>query len=314
MGASITINKTADVPGTTFDRCLSFTFRQERYACSATFTGTFAVDGPVGEIRAIEAAIEGHTVLRGFVDRTEEKCAGGERLLTVHARSTAALLGDNFLKPGMYLTVSLDTLVTQLIRLEGVTCQSAPTTLNYIYVSDGRSMWDMIALLCIRLYGVCPYVAQGNVVRYSTGGAFRTVRPERVLSTAFRCDNTRLVSDIHMQDTEGTYDVYQAHSDYPVERGILRHQQAALDMSWLADLQTGLRYRLGYAQRAARVYEAAYTGYTGEDLYDRLSIPEAGTAFSGAGGKIAALTVTGGSGGIVTTASVYDDVYGGLNE
>lgn len=323
MGARITLNKT----GITLDRCLRFVFRQDRYRCFGTFDGSFLVGKEdIGEIFSIEAAINGKTVLRGFVDQSALTQSSEGRILTVKARSTAALLGDNYLKPGMYPTVSLDKLVTQLIRIDGITCQSSPTPLNYIYVKDNASMWDMITVLCLRQYGRYPYVAQGNVVRYTTGGGYQVVRPSRILSMTSRCDNTKLISDLHMQDSEGNYDVYQTHSDYPLQRGILRHKQIGLDMCWLADINEGLAYHLGYAQRGAKAYDVIYPGYTGEDLYDRIAVDTA-TAVDGAStvesmgvpaalamGKICALTVRGDETGIVTAATVYEDMYSGLTE
>lgn len=311
MTAFVTLNRTDSSPGVTLRKCLSFTYTQERYSCASVFKGRFLVEGEVGDILRVEAGMDGRTLLRGFPARAAYTKSDGRCELEIEAVSYAALLDENYIQPGMYPRVSLNSLIFELIRLEDVTCQESASTINYISVTDHTSMWDSIGILCLRQFGVLPYVAHGNVVRFSTEGGYRVIAPTRILETSFSLNTTRLVSDIHMQDAQGNYGVHQLHSEYPLERGILRHKQIAYDKAWLADTELGLRQRMGFTQRAAKAYSVTYLGYSGEGLYDRIHVEDSYPAL--APGKIAAMTVQGDHDGVRTRVSVYEDMFANLN-
>lgn len=310
MNVSVTLTDTSGALRT-LSTCTDFRFSAERYSPASLFYGRFAIDSAPVDIAAVSVSIGGVCVQTGFLDSITCEQTPRGLFCRLYSRPFAALLEQNHIKPGMYTAMTMEKIRNTLVLFSGVSVQPSTKSLNYIVVKDNGNAWDCFVQLCLRLWGVMPYMTPGNLVRYTLHGnpILVTLTPAQLLRASVDCTNETLISDIHMRDLEGNYDVYTAHSDFPCARGITRHRHIGWDQAWLADIPAGLTHRLRYAARGRKAYTLTYAGYHGEQIYDRVSLTGPAAGFTLSGRKISAVEVRGNARSVTTTLRCYEDDY-----
>ena len=315
MSAVATIK---DFSGNTyvFDKCVGFSFFTQRYSPSSEFYGKFYASEIVTDIASVTIAINGVIVQRGFIcSATYERNSKG-LFFVLRSRPFSALLEQNHVKPAMYTSMTMSKIHSNLVEFSGVSVEASSTAINYIVVKDNATVWDCYVQLCLKLWGVLPYVTAQNQVRFSLHTPYvEVVLPSsKVVSTAKGVNVEDVISNVHMRDTNGEYDVYCASSSAISNYGITRRRHIGWDQAWLASVQTGLKHRLDYSARGIKASYVTYLGYSGEQVYDRVKMSEAIGDFRLDDAKISSVKIIGNSSGIRTTLCCYDDYYMGVTK
>ncbi|MBZ4671149.1 MAG: hypothetical protein PWQ76_534 [Clostridiales bacterium] len=293
-----------------FTHCLSLKYEKERYTPYSSFSGTFMLDLPIGEVFDAELYINGNFIHKGIVDtlQTEEK--SGFKTLKITSRSHTSMMGQNEVTPGVLTNVSLVNLMSNYIAIPNVYFENLTATSNYIYIKEHSSLWEAVTNLCLKQYGTYPYVANVNTVRFTVPSNPKTVTLSRdngnILSCGSFWDYTKAISHIHMANTEGTYNTFNQTDSLVTARNIIRHKHIAFDRQWLENPSKSLEYRLNFGVRGYRQKFVEYLGYNGEDLNDILNFEDIQNK------KISRIQIEGGENGIKTRLSCYFDRYNNL--
>lgn len=117
---------------------------------------------------------------------------------------------------------------------------------------------------------------------------------------------TQMLSDFHMEDTNGTYNTYNLNNNYASRRHLIRHKHFELDQQYYSNPSEALVFRNNYAQRQAYATHCEYFGYNGEDINDK---------FSMIGGNpmvdvnISKVQIKGTGNSVITTITTYYDPF-----
>lgn len=293
----------------TFGNCVAFSYEKEYYTPYSTLKASFLLENEVlGAVIDVELAVNGTTVHKGIIDTLSVSESPDRRILTLNSRSHTSMLGQNELVPGLLSNPrpSLNVLLDNFIRIPSVFHENLVTTSDYIYVKEHTSMWEAVCNLCLKQVNRYPYIANVNTVRFNFHTPKQVVlsrSDNNIVSAKTLLDYTKLISDIHMKDTNDTYNTYNI-SDAPVRSlSIVRHKHVAFDKQWLSNPVQGLGYRVNFAMRGYKTSEVSYLGYHGEDINDKVS-------FEGMQNRyISKVNITGSSKGIVTKLTCYFDRY-----
>lgn len=229
---------------------------------------------------------------------------------TVNSRGFSAELLTNQPVPGMNLNVNLDTLFSNNIALPNVSHEQNTATVNYVYVKKNGSIWDALNAYGLKAYENLPYLRGANEIRLTAPTSAQTLDYSslNVESYGYETDHTRMISHVHMADTEGSYDQYNGANSIAATRAIIRHKQIDFDMQWTSNPQKAVTSRLDFSNRAYLAKTLAYCGYSGEDLLDRVHSDSADFAL--ANESISRLRVfTDNAGCIHTKLWMYHDSY-----
>jgi hypothetical protein len=129
-----------------------------------------------------------------------------------------------------------------------------------------------------------------------------------VISSGVGMDTTKIVSDIHMQDINGSYSVYNLNNPIANNLNIVRHKQIDLDRQYLSNPQDALTHKVNFSMRGYYFVYATYNGYQGEDICDYVNFYN---YFSHS--RISKLEIDGNNGNIVTKVYAYTDNYVSYN-
>jgi hypothetical protein len=202
-------------------------------------------------------------------------------------------------------SVSLNTLVDSFITIPEISHQDDDTVVNYIYVKSSSSLWDAIVNLTHKVNEGHPYVCNNTVMISKKENPFTlTLTKDMVISSGAGVDTTKIVSDIHMQDINGTYSVYNLSNKVASNLNIVRHKQIDLDKQYLSNPQDALTHKINFSMRGYHFAYATYNGYQGEDICDYVTIfdyfPKS---------RVSKLEIDGNNGNIVTKVYAYTDNY-----
>ncbi len=289
------------------NRCTSLSYEKECYTPYSSFRGSFLTEADIGEIIDAELIINGTAVHKGIIDSADIRELPSHKELIISSRSHTSMLGQNELVPGLISNASLNSLMTDYIQLPNVYHENISDTVNYIYVKEHASLWEALCNLCLKQYGTYPYIAGLNTIRYTLPANPKTVALSRdnanITAVGASYDYTKMTSDIHMKDTQGTYNTFNKNDTCASGRNIIRHRHIAFDRQWLDNPVSGLGYKLNFAMRGFKSSYVSYLGYSGEDLNDIVS-------FEGIQNKrISRINIQGGDKGLATKLTCYFDRY-----
>lgn len=287
--------------------CIGFTYSKEYYTPYTFLKGSFVVPEIPAEITDVEFSVNGVLIHKGIIDYCKAEKNHMGNILTVNSRSYTSMLGQNQLVPGLMTQISLNKLLDENLSLPNIYHEDCPAVSNYIYVKENASLWEAVTNLCLKQNGRYPYIAHVNRIMFSLPASPETVilaeGDGRVISHGRTADYSKAVSDIHMRDTEGTYNTFN-YSDEELHRlGIVRHKHISFDRQWLDEPIKALRYRVNFSARGMGSRYAFYKGYGGEDLNDLMAFGNEAPR------RISRIDIKGTKAGIVTRLACYKDKY-----
>ena len=293
----------------TLDKCISFSIDKERYTPYTTFKGSFIIPQYYNEIISIKFFIDSVDVHYGSVDMAKMTFKDGYYLLDINSRSYTLALGLNQPKPGINSNVSLRSILVSNVALKNVTYQLSTKTINYVYLTDNSTLWDAVVAYSLKAYGTYPFIYKTNEVRVTapTNITSREYYDNNLLEVYNGSTLSNLISDIHMQDSEGNYETYNLSDNYASLRDIVRHKQIPLDMQWLADTNMALTSRINFAKRGTKFNGLKVLGYSGEELFDKFTCDFENSYYTNC--AIHKLNISGSNNVIYTTMYHYTDAY-----
>lgn len=302
MDLKIILRDTSDA-NYEFTRCVSCYFAKDVYTPYTYFEGTFMTDRTdLLNIREVLFYIDGSNIHHGLVDTVDFCTMQNCNYVKVKSKGFTSLLCQNQPEPGMKPSSDLATVMSEF-TIPHVTYEST-STMNYIYVKEGSTLWDAAANFNFRLNGMYPYIEGTNRVRVTLKTPGTLTIPEKdIIKSGVLYDYTKIISHLHMKDVDGTYGAFSGQNPHAIEREIIRHKQIPLDMQYLNDPGTGLLFKLNFSLRGCRCAYIQYDGYNGEDLNDTLSYR------SLADQRIKKIEISGGNGMVKTLLGVYYDAF-----
>lgn len=291
------------------DKCIYFSVDKERYTPYTTFKGSFILPQYYEEIISIKFIIDGIDVHYGSVDMAKMVFKKGYYRLDIKSRSYTLALGINQPKPGINSNVSLRSILVSNVALKNVTYQLSTKTINYVYLTDNSTLWDAVVAYSLKTYGTYPFIYKTNEVRVTapTNITSRDYFDNNLIEVYNGSTLSNLISDIHMQDSEGNYETYNLSDNYASLRDIVRHKQIPLDMQWLADTNMALTSRINFAKRGTKYNGIKVLGYLGEELFDKFTYDIEN--MNKADCVIHKLNISGSNNVIYTTMYQYTDAY-----
>ena len=300
--------KIRNTDGTEFteNALLSFSFRKDAYLPYTMLSGRVVSDEKLfANAAEIFLYIGGVSVHHGLIDSLTAETSSGICITSFISRGFTSLLCQNQIEPGIKSGVSINSLMDSFYVLPYVTHENNSDTSSYIYVKNNSSMWDGVVNLSYKLCGTYPFIRGENCVRITpvTQPSSFSYTGQQLLSTGSGIIGRRLISHFHMADIQGQYGTYELADNDVIAQKIVRHKFFELDMEFLRDPQQALVFRDKFACRGWKRLFCTYSGYNGEDLSDVVSFPGVVSE------RIAGVSITGNSSGIVTKLSVYRDKF-----
>lgn len=293
-------------------KVLSFRFEKDAYTpytrLSAVFSTESTVFTPVGlpwEYKNIAFYVDSKDVHYGVIDSLKIIRENGMEKGIVQSRGFTSLLLDNQMKPGLYMNVSIDSLMKDYYTLPSTISHEESGDKNYIFIKNGSSMWDALVSLSYKIHGTYPYIREANKVMMTAKTPEKNLvfDDDMLLNHGSEMKTTRLVSHFHMADIDDTYNKYSYSNQEVIDKQIVRHRYFDLDRRFLYSPEQALLFRNALAMRGWKRKFCTYNGYKREDLYDTVSFGDVQN------GIIKSILITGDRNGVQTELSVYEDVF-----
>ena len=285
---------------------LSFSFRKDAYLPYTKLSAAFTADiSDTDEYAEAKLYVGGKLIHHGSIETLDLRTSGGVQKIYLTSSGFTAQLCKNQIEPGLKMSVSLNSLMDSFCTLPYVEHENNSDTGNYIYVKQNTAMWDAVASLSYKLRGSYPYIRGTNTVMitpYSTPEDF-SFTESNCLFSGISADRRKIGSNYHMADINGEYGHYDLVDSDTLSYKLVRHIYSELDMRFLYSPQQALEYRDKLDCRAMKSRYIVYSGYNGEDLWDKLYIGGQLT------GRIAFVEINGSSKGIITRTGVYMDKF-----
>ncbi|MGN0605670.1 MAG: hypothetical protein ACI4JM_04020 [Oscillospiraceae bacterium] len=298
MNNSVTISLTdTDSIQHTYTDILSLTIKKERFTPYSYAAAFFISSDEHIQYKDISISVNGFTAHYGLIDSVHCRKNSHNTITSVISKSFTSLLLQNQLVPGMMYDISLNSLMDSFITIPHISHEDNSDIQNYIFIKENSSLWEAVANISYKISGIYPYIRQNNMVCISDNPSSVQfpINSDKILESGFKLDYSKIVSDYHMQDIEGNYDVYQLNIQQAYDLDIIRHRQIPLDRQYLNNPSQSMQNKLEFSMRGYSSHYYEYIGYSGEDIYD----------LSAYGEKIDAVTIKGGSDGIRTTITTY---------
>lgn len=251
-----------------------FRYVKELYTPYVIFEGKCITDQLIDAsgIKRIEFCYWNNMIYRGLVDSIDVCRKDGQYIISVKSKSFTSLLCQNQPEPGLMAAADLSGVIETYPDIPYVTCENSSVE-NYIFIKDGSSIWDAVCNLGYKQTGMHPYIEASDIVRI-TKRAYRNwnfYRQNTVIASGTSYDFTHLISHIHMQDINDSYDVYSQSAPEALSRDIIRHKQIPLDRQFLNNPYSALDYKLKFGARGLKCNYITYIGFDVEDLFDKFS-------------------------------------------
>lgn len=288
------------------EKILSFSFKKDVYTPYTTLTVRAAADSASFLTASeIKFYVKGTLVHHGLIDRLTAETSGGSKILKLISRGFTSLLCQNQIEPGLKTGVSVNNLMDSFYTFPHVTHEDNSDQSSYIYVKNNTSMWESVVSLSYKHCGTYPYIRGTNCVRITpiADPTAYVYENEELISIGEVLYTQRLTSHFHMSDMNGEFGEFELIDPDVTGLGIVRHKFFELDKRFLNEPQDAVAFRDKYDTRAFKQRFCIYSGYNGEDLSDVVS-------FTGVNAeRVAAVEITGSSGGVTTKVSVYYDKF-----
>lgn len=257
--------------GTTLeiDKVVTFRCAKERYTPYSTLTVTAETECADAAIVKVDFYVEGKLVHSGIMDLLSVAKSEGRSLLKITSRGFSSMLAQNEIQPGTLTVMSLNKLMSQYMTIPNVTWQNSSETVRYIYVKEHDSQWTAVTCLGLTLHETYPYIGAVNEIRLTPADNPLVVTPQKIFEEGIRGDYSRMVSNYHMKDVNGSY-TYHYSDGFAEERGIIRHKYIPYDRQYIALDDLGLQFKLNFTERGCNARFVSYLGYSGEELRDKV--------------------------------------------
>lgn len=291
---------------TVLSDCLSLHFEKEAYTPFTSLTATFLYEGEmIKSVSDVSLSVGGTLIHKGFADTLKVMTYPKYKALTITSRGYTSLLGQTEIPEGLISNPSLDSVFEIVSDLPNINHTASSQTINYIYVKNHTSAWDVIVNLSIKVYARYPHILHDNTVSYIPPPSPKVVDPignKTLICKGSGLDYSNAVSDLYMLDTTGVYN-YHVKDSTLTSLGIIRRKYLALDKHWLENPLGALYSRMSFGMRGSRYFYWSYRGYCGEDLMDAVNDDEEFLP------RITKIVIDGNSRGLVTKLWGYDDRY-----
>lgn len=289
------------------DKALSLVYEKERYTPYSSLKGMFRYESDYsGEFTDVSLVVNGTEIHKGAVDYCAIRIYKGERVIELASRGYTSMMGQTEMVPGISSGPSLNSFMSGW-KMPFVTHEDLSHTVNYLYIKEHASLWEALVNLCLKQNQNYPYIAFTNEVRFSPKESPKTIELNEsdpiVTGFGSSLDYSHMISDLHMRDTEGTYNTFNLVDEEIRGLNIVRHKHFPLDRQWLDNPERGLGYKINFAMRGWRSMFVSYQGYQGEDLLDKLSWNGESPL------NISRIKITGNANGIFTKLWCYKDRY-----
>lgn len=284
----------------TLTKNITLRFEKEYYTPYTSLKASFVFDGDISSVTEAELVVNGHYLHRGIVDTLNTYFSGGARIISITSRGKTSMLLNNELPEGILSNPSLNVILDQKKIIPGVTHENLSQTVNYIYVMEHASVWEVLTNLCLKQYNSCPFISGTNCVRFTKNSSV-TFSPTKITEKGAGTDFSKIISACHMKDANDEYTFNRTDAE-AVGMGIVREKYLPLDRQWLADSQTGLSYRINFGMRGYKYSYLGYNGFSGEDINDVIS-------YGGKASEISRIVITSGKNGLSTRLYSYFDRY-----
>lgn len=287
--------------------CIDFHFQKEYYTPFTTLSGTFITSKKIENVIDVTLMVNNSLIHKGIIDSFTFKETNSFSTISFTSRGYSSMLSQNEITPGLVTAVSLNNIMTRFFPIPNVTYEDISVTSNYIFIKDHATIWDGICNLCLKQRSIYPYIYGPNKIMFSKPTAPKnltfTKKSGKIISFENSCEYGKILSDIHMRDANGEYNVYNKTDTDAANCGIVRHKHILLDRQWLDDPQKGLGFKFNFSMRGFKSESITYLGYYGEDINDLVS-------FNGIiERRISRLDLKGNSKGIITKLTCYFDRY-----
>ena len=251
--------------------CLSLTLEREIYTPYESLHGVFLTDENADDCAAtqIELWQDSTCIFLGIADHVEKRRQNGVWLLRVQSRTFTSLLTQNELEPGLHANLTLQSLISGFYTIPHVTAEENSQT-GYIFVKDGTSLWDCVGVFVYKLANRYPFV-RNNQVCFTLDPDAAVHEPSQIVTAGELLDSTRLISHIHMEDTDGNPNAYQEENLAARDLQIVRHKQISYDKQFMMNPSYALTYRNRFSDRGMRAKYVTYAGFCNEQLGERVS-------------------------------------------
>lgn len=285
---------------------LSFTVVKDYYIAYTTLYVKAVYPYEYKPLKSVQLIIDDTAVHFGLLEKYEITVENGISYINIRSKSYTFLLCQNQLEPGMHYKVSLNSLIDSFYTIPNINHENISEELNYIYAKDGSSMWESVINYGYKYNRFCPYIRESNTVMVSLPASPLIVSKDtsQIISAGYVSNYAGIISDYHMQDINGDYNVYQSYNSDAYARDLIRHKQISLDYEYLYDPIQAIYQRLEYSMRGFYGIYVSYEGYSGEDICDKIT---AGNFIDDR--YISRIEINGNSGGITTKVFSYFDRY-----
>lgn len=290
------------------DSCERFIFSKDRYIPFSNLDVTFLSEDKITDIIDVEFSINEQLVHKGLLDRCEFRINNSKKTISLKSRGYTCSLLNNDVISGFYYNATPQKMLAQAPLLVNIDVEQQPMNDCFVYLDNRANIWTAMSYLGLYTFNNLPFVSYTNTIRFTPKNSKLIYPlPCQIVSYSGGNDYMKMVSHIHMKDTDGSYGSYSYGSNEAIERNIIRHRYIPLDNQWLQNPQGALTSRINQSMRDLGYEQLTYLGFNGEDLSDRFTIDIPSVLKENI--DISAIQVTGKNGIIQTKLTYYDNLY-----
>lgn len=155
----------------------SFMLKQSFDTPADSLTAVIVADVHTREYAQVELRVAGELVFCGFVDEERHSVSDGGHVLTIIARSIAAVLLDNEACPQTFYHMTLDELRQHYLepcRITNIVCDK-PVCVPQVIVRKGMSVYELCDVIAVAALLEQPRVVGYDTIDFTGGGTLAPV-------------------------------------------------------------------------------------------------------------------------------------------
>lgn len=252
--------------------CLSFSLEREAYTPFESMTAEFLSDGSaLPPIDRISLYLDQQCIFHGLADSVQQYQKHHASFIRISSKSFTSLLTQNELEAGLHSNLTIGSLINDFYQFPYITYENFSGS-GYIFVKSGNTMWDGVVSFGYKLTGHYPYIQHNHICLSPPANTTPVEFSEnQVLEYGSYTDTTKLISHYHMEDINGTPNIYQKTNQTASAFNIVRHKQIPFDRSFLHDPDDALTFRSLYSCRGCQGKYLMYSGFQNELLGQKIT-------------------------------------------
>lgn len=305
----LSLKTLGNTESTELQSCISFTFTKDRFIPFSRIDATFLCDSEIQGITEAELTVNNVLVHKGIIDSVDYNVTSECRTIRIKSRGYSCALLTNEVKEGIHYHATPQTILEEVPEISDIDIEDVTLKDSFVYFDTDSTLWTALTYLGLYSDSTLPFIGYTNTIRYTPYSRNINITPpqDKIISFSSSNDYTKIISHVHMKDTNGTYDTYNDFSQDAIDRNIIRHRYIPLDMQWLHMPESALTSRLDYSMRYIYSDSMTYIGFNGEDISDRFSIICDNTEKSDL--DIGAIMICGAKGIITTKLTTFHNRY-----